>query len=228
MIGEAGVGKTAIAEGLARRIASGDVPAKLQNKQIYAIDFSSLVAGTSYRGQFEERMQQLIDEVSRRDDVIVFVDELHMIVGAGASGEGNMDAGNLLKPALARGSMQLIGATTLAEYRKIEKDPALERRFQPVTVKEPTTSQALAILQGLKGVYETYHGVRYSDEVLEACVKLSDRYIQDRYLPDKAIDLLDEAGSHLSLSSNHEDKATLEKRLATIRSKTRSNQTRAV
>ncbi|PAF09368.1 ATP-dependent Clp protease ATP-binding subunit [Shouchella clausii] len=219
LIGEAGVGKTAIAEGLARRIASGDVPAKLQNKQIYAIDFSSLVAGTSYRGQFEERMQKLIDEVSSRDDVIVFVDELHMIVGAGASGEGNMDAGNLLKPALARGSMQLIGATTLAEYRKIEKDPALERRFQPVTVKEPTTSQALAILQGLKGVYETYHGVRYSDEVLEACVKLSDRYIQDRYLPDKAIDLLDEAGSHLSLSSNHEDKATLEKRLATIRAK---------
>ncbi|MBM7841012.1 ATP-dependent Clp protease ATP-binding subunit ClpE [Alkalihalobacillus xiaoxiensis] len=216
LIGEAGVGKTAIAEGLALRIVEGKVPSKLMNKQIFSLDFASLVAGTSYRGQFEERMQQLIDEVSERDDLILFIDELHMMVGAGASGEGNMDASNLLKPALARGNMQLIGATTLSEYRKIEKDAALERRFQPVSVKEPTVDQAVQILQGLKNVYETYHGVRYSDEVIEASVKLSDRYIQDRFLPDKAIDLLDEVGSLLSLTTDTTDKATLEQRLATI------------
>ncbi|GAF14140.1 LOW QUALITY PROTEIN: ATP-dependent Clp protease-like [Bacillus sp. JCM 19045] len=216
LIGEAGVGKTAIAEGLALRIVEGKVPSKLMNKQIFSLDFASLVAGTSYRGQFEERMQQLIDEVSERDDLILFIDELHMMVGAGASGEGNMDASNLLKPALARGNMQLIGATTLSEYRKIEKDAALERRFQPVSVKEPTVDQAVQILQGLKNVYETYHGVRYSDEVIEASVKLSDRYIQDRFLPDKAIDLLDELGSLLSLTTDTTDKATLEQRLATI------------
>ncbi|WP_078391032.1 ATP-dependent Clp protease ATP-binding subunit [Shouchella patagoniensis] len=216
LIGEAGVGKTAIAEGLALRIANGNVPIKLANKQIFSLDFASLVAGTSYRGQFEERMQQLIDEISEREDMILFIDELHMMVGAGASGEGNMDASNLLKPALARGNMQLIGATTLSEYRKIEKDAALERRFQPVTVKEPTLDQALEILKGLKTVYERYHGVRYSDDILEACINLSDRYIQDRFLPDKAIDLLDEVGSRLSLASNHEDKATIEKRLADI------------
>lgn len=216
LIGEAGVGKTAIAEGLALRIVEGKVPGKLMNKQIFSLDFASLVAGTSYRGQFEERMQQLIDEVSERDDLILFIDELHMMVGAGASGEGNMDASNLLKPALARGNMQLIGATTLSEYRKIEKDAALERRFQPVSVKEPTLDQAVQILQGLKNVYETYHGVRYSDEVIEASVKLSDRYIQDRFLPDKAIDLLDEVGSLLSLTTDTTDKATLEQRLATI------------
>ncbi len=219
LIGEAGVGKTAIAEGLALRIVEGKVPGKLMNKQIFSLDFASLVAGTSYRGQFEERMQQLIDEVSERDDLILFIDELHMMVGAGASGEGNMDASNLLKPALARGNMQLIGATTLSEYRKIEKDAALERRFQPVSVKEPTLDQAVQILQGLKNVYETYHGVRYSDEVIEASVKLSDRYIQDRFLPDKAIDLLDEVGSLLSLTTDTTDKATLEQRLATIQHK---------
>lgn len=216
LIGEAGVGKTAIAEGLALRIVEGKVPTKLMNKQIFSLDFASLVAGTSYRGQFEERMQQLIDEVSERDDLILFIDELHMMVGAGASGEGNMDASNLLKPALARGNMQLIGATTLTEYRKIEKDAALERRFQPVSVKEPTLDQAVQILQGLKNVYQSYHGVHYSDEVIEASVQLSDRYIQDRFLPDKAIDLLDEVGSLLSLTTDTADKATLEQRLADV------------
>ncbi len=219
LIGEAGVGKTAIAEGLALRISKGNAPAKLLNKQIFSLDFASLVAGTSYRGQFEERMQQLIDEVSQREEIILFIDELHMLVGAGASGEGNMDASNLLKPALARGQMQLIGATTLNEYRKIEKDAALERRFQPVTVKEPTEEQAYEILKGLKSVYEAYHGVAYSDEVLRATVSLSNRYIQDRFLPDKAIDLLDEVGSRLSLSIEHEDKASLEKRLNDVRAR---------
>lgn len=222
LIGEAGVGKTAIAEGLALRIAQGNAPSKLLGKQIYSLDFASLVAGTSYRGQFEERMQQLIDEVSQREDVLLFIDELHMLVGAGASGEGNMDASNILKPALARGNMQLIGATTLSEYRKIEKDAALERRFQPVTVKEPTEEQAYEILKGLKAVYEGYHGVHYTDDVLRATVTLSNRYIQDRFLPDKAIDLLDEVGSRLSLTIEHEDKTSIEKRLQDIQSRKHS------
>ncbi|WP_059105731.1 ATP-dependent Clp protease ATP-binding subunit [Shouchella shacheensis] len=216
LIGEAGVGKTAIAEGLARRIAEGNVPAKLTGKQVYAVDFSSLVAGTSYRGQFEEKMQELVKEVSERDDVILFVDELHMMVGAGATSDGSMDASNILKPALARGDMQLIGATTLSEYRKIEKDAALERRFQPVTVKEPSQDQAVEILKGLRSVYEEYHNVSYPDEVLEACVNLSDRYIQDRFLPDKAIDLLDEVGSRHSLAEDHEDKASIETRVRDV------------
>ncbi|MCM2674520.1 ATP-dependent Clp protease ATP-binding subunit [Alkalicoccobacillus plakortidis] len=217
LIGEAGVGKTAIAEGLARRIAEGSVPFKMKDKQIYSLDLTSLVAGTSYRGQFEENIQKLIQEVEERQDVILFMDEIHMMVGAGASNDGSMDASNILKPALARGKFQLIGATTLKEFRQIEKDAALERRFQPVNVKEPTLEQTYEILQGLRPIYESYHHVAYSDEVLRASVALSDRYIQDRFLPDKAIDLLDEVGSRLSLSDENQDKEQIEERLTKIR-----------
>ncbi|MFC0472312.1 ATP-dependent Clp protease ATP-binding subunit [Halalkalibacter kiskunsagensis] len=213
LIGEAGVGKTAIAEGFALKIVNGDVPTKLLNKELYVLDFNSVVAGTSYRGQFEEKMQQLVAELKQRENVILFIDELHMVVGAGGSSEGSMDAGNILKPALARGEFQIIGATTLKEYRMIEKDSALERRFQPVHVKEPTTDEALDILKGIRPIYENYHNVKYSDEVLKACVSLSDRYIQDRFLPDKAIDLLDEAGSKLNLIQGVTDKGKLQKRL---------------
>lgn len=216
LIGEAGVGKTAIVEGFALKIVKGEVPAKLLNKEVYVLDISSLVAGTSFRGQFEEKMQQLVAELKERDDVILFIDEIHMIVGAGGTSEGSMDAGNILKPALARGDFQLIGATTLKEYRLIEKDAALERRFQPVIVKEPTREEAFTILKGIRPVYEAYHNVKYSDEVLEACVNLSDRYIQDRYLPDKAIDLLDEAGSKLNLAQGETDKEKLQKKLDEI------------
>jgi ATP-dependent Clp protease ATP-binding subunit ClpE len=213
LIGEAGVGKTAIAEGFALKIVKGEVPAKLLNKEVYVLDISSLVAGTSYRGQFEEKMQQLVTELKQRENVILFIDELHMLVGAGSSSEGSMDAGNILKPSLARGEFQIIGATTLKEYRMIEKDPALERRFQPVVVKEPTSEEAFEILKGIRPIYENYHNVKYSDDVLKACVSLSDRYIQDRFLPDKAIDLLDEAGSKLNLTQGITDKGRLEKRL---------------
>ncbi|KHF38915.1 ATP-dependent Clp protease ATP-binding subunit [Halalkalibacter okhensis] len=213
LIGEAGVGKTAIAEGFALKIVKGEVPAKLLNKEVYVLDISSLVAGTSYRGQFEEKMQQLVTELKERDNVILFIDELHMMVGAGSSSEGSMDAGNILKPSLARGEFQIIGATTLKEYRMIEKDPALERRFQPVVVKEPTSEEAFEILKGIRPIYENYHNVKYSDDVLKACVTLSDRYIQDRFLPDKAIDLLDEAGSKLNLTQGLTDKGKVQKRL---------------
>jgi ATP-dependent Clp protease ATP-binding subunit ClpE len=213
LIGEAGVGKTAIAEGFALKIVKGEVPTKLLNKEVYVLDINSLVAGTSYRGQFEEKMQQLVTELGQRENVILFIDELHMMVGAGGTSEGSMDAGNILKPALARGELQIIGATTLKEYRMIEKDPALERRFQPVQVKEPTTDEAFEILKGIRPIYENYHNVKYSDEVLKACVTLSDRYIQDRFLPDKAIDLLDEAGSKLNLTQGVTDKGKLQKRL---------------
>lgn len=215
LIGEPGVGKTAIAEGLALRISEGDVPSKLQNKEIYLLDVASLVSNTGIRGQFEERMKQLISEVQERKNAILFIDEIHLIVGAG-SAEGSMDAGNILKPALARGELQLIGATTLKEYRQIEKDAALERRFQPVMVNEPTIEEAIQILKGLKPNYENYHEVRYSDEAIKACVTLSNRYIQDRFLPDKAIDLLDEAGAKMNLtisSSNHDE---IQKRLKQI------------
>ncbi|AZV47998.1 MULTISPECIES: ATP-dependent protease ATP-binding subunit ClpE [Bacillus] len=209
LIGEPGVGKTAIAEGLALKIAEGDVPNKLKNKELYLLDVASLVANTGIRGQFEERMKQLITELKERKNVILFIDEIHLLVGAG-SAEGSMDAGNILKPALARGELQVIGATTLKEYRQIEKDAALERRFQPVMVQEPTIEQAISILQGIKDKYEAYHGVTFSDEALKACVTLSSRYIQDRHLPDKAIDLLDEAGSKANLlidDLNDEDAA---------------------
>lgn len=200
LIGEPGVGKTAIAEGLALRITEGKVPSKLRNKIVYTLDVSSLVAGTGIRGQFEEKMKRIISELQSRKNIILFVDEIHLLVGAG-SAEGSIDAGNILKPALARGELQVVGATTLKEYRKIEKDAALERRFQPVIVKEPTKDEAIHILKGIRPKYESYHQVTYSDEVIAACVELSQRYIQDRYLPDKAIDLMDEAGSKVNLRS---------------------------
>ena len=215
LIGEAGVGKTAIAEGLASKIEEGSVPNKLKNKQVYLLDVASLVANTGIRGQFEERMKQLISELQHRKNIILFVDEIHLLVGAG-SAEGSMDAGNLLKPALARGELQVIGATTLKEYRAIEKDAALERRFQPVTVAEPTIEAAVEILKGLQSKYEAFHEVKYTDDALKACVTLSHRYIQDRFLPDKAIDLLDEAGSKFNLSSSYTSTEQIEKRLKEI------------
>ena len=202
LIGEPGVGKTAIVEGLAVRILKGDVPTVLQNKRIIALDMGALVAGAKYRGEFEDRLKAVIKEVQQSDGkVILFIDELHTVVGAGKT-DGAMDAGQLLKPALARGELRCIGATTLDEYRKyIEKDPALERRFQPVRVGEPTVEDTIAILRGLKPRYETHHGVRITDSALVAAATLSDRYIQDRFLPDKAIDLIDEASSRLALEN---------------------------
>ncbi|MGF9663798.1 ATP-dependent Clp protease ATP-binding subunit [Arthrobacter crystallopoietes] len=201
LIGEAGVGKTAIVEGLAQAIAAGDVPQQLQGKRVISLDLPGMLAGTRYRGDFEERLTKTMDEISaHKDGIIVFVDELHTVVGAGGSGEGGgMDAGNILKPRLARGELHLVGATTLAEYRKIEKDAALERRFQPVTVGEPSIEDAVLILQGLKERYEEHHQVTYTDDALRAAVELSARYIMDRQLPDKAIDLIDQAGARLSL-----------------------------
>lgn len=196
LIGEPGVGKTAIAEGLAIRIIQGDVPDALKDKKLFALDMGSLIAGTKYRGEFEERLKGILKEIEASEgQIILFIDEVHTLVGAGAS-EGAMDAANLLKPALARGTLHCIGATTLNEYKKyIEKDPALERRFQPVVVQEPTLEDAIAILRGLKERYEIYHGVRITEEALHAAVYLSHRYITDRFLPDKAIDLIDEAAS---------------------------------
>ncbi|WP_158737082.1 ATP-dependent Clp protease ATP-binding subunit [Alteribacillus sp. YIM 98480] len=215
LIGEPGVGKTAIAEGLALRISEGNVPNKLKNKDIYLLDVSSLVANTGVRGQFEERMKQLLKELQERKNVIVFIDEVHQIVGAG-SAEGSSDAGNIMKPALARGEIQVIGATTLAEYRKIEKDAALERRFQPVMVDEPNLEDAVAILQGLQENYEKYHQVSFTEDALNACVHLSNRYIQDRFLPDKAIDLMDEAGSKINLAHSEDDEHEVQSRLEQI------------
>jgi ATP-dependent Clp protease ATP-binding subunit ClpE len=215
LIGEPGVGKTAIVEGLALKIAEGDAPGKLLNKEVYLLDVASLVANTGIRGQFEERMKQLISELQERKNVILFIDEIHLLVGAG-SAEGSMDAGNILKPALARGELQVVGATTLKEYRQIEKDSALERRFQPVQVQEPDTEAAIAILKGIQKKYEDYHEVIYSDEAITACVNLSQRYIQDRFLPDKAIDLLDEAGSKLNLSSDYKSHDQINARLKEI------------
>lgn len=216
LIGEPGVGKTAIAEGLALQIVEGNVPVKLQNKEIYLLDVASLVANTGVRGQFEEKMKQLISELQQRKNVILFVDEIHLLVGAGTAEGSQMDAGNILKPALARGELQLIGATTLKEYRQIEKDAALERRFQPVIVKEPTAEQALDILKGLQERYEAYHQVSYTEEAVKASVSLSQRYIQDRFLPDKAIDLLDEAGSRINLLTVTTDEDAIQTRLAQI------------
>ncbi|SHN28377.1 ATP-dependent Clp protease ATP-binding subunit [Gracilibacillus kekensis] len=216
LIGEPGVGKTAIAEGLALKVVEGNVPSKLLNKEIYILDVASLVANTGVRGQFEERMKQLVAELQERQNVILFVDEIHLLVGAGTAEGSQMDAGNILKPALARGELQLIGATTLKEYRQIEKDAALERRFQPIMVKEPSLEEAEQILQGLKERYEKYHKVTYSDEVLHAAVGLSKRYIQDRFLPDKAIDLMDEAGARLNLEVSETDHDSLQKRLDEI------------
>jgi ATP-dependent Clp protease ATP-binding subunit ClpB len=200
LIGEPGVGKTAIAEGLALRIIQGDIPDVLKNKQLYSLDMGSLIAGTKYRGEFEERLKGILKEVEKSEgEILLFIDEVHTLVGAGAT-EGAMDAANLLKPALARGVLHCIGATTLSEYRKyIEKDPALERRFQPVTVQEPSQEDAIAILRGLRERYENFHGVRITEEALHAAVTLSHRYIADRFLPDKAIDLIDEAASLIKM-----------------------------
>ena len=199
LIGEPGVGKTAIAEGLALKIISGDVPEPLKNKRIISLDLTGMVAGTKYRGDFEERINAAIDEVKKSGDIILFIDELHTIIGAGAA-EGSADASNILKPSLARGDFQVIGATTINEYRKyIEKDAALERRFQPVNVGEPDEREAVEILRGLRDKYEAHHKIRITDEAIDAAVKLSARYIADRYLPDKAIDLIDEAASRVRL-----------------------------
>ena len=199
LIGEPGVGKTAIAEGLAQRIASGLVPDTVRGKRVVTLDLSGMVAGSKYRGEFEERIKKVIREVTEAGNVLLFIDELHTIIGAGGA-EGAIDASNILKPSLARGEIQLIGATTLEEYRKyIEKDAALERRFQPVTVEEPTEEQAIEILKGLRERYEKHHHVQITDAGIEAAVKLSIRYIADRYLPDKAIDLMDEASSKVRL-----------------------------
>jgi ATP-dependent Clp protease ATP-binding subunit ClpB len=200
LIGEAGVGKTAIVEGLSQRIVSGDVPATLKNKKLLALDLGSLIAGTKYRGEFEDRLKALLREISDAGgEVVLFIDELHTLVGAGAA-EGAMDASNMLKPALARGELRCVGATTLDEYRKyIEKDAALERRFQPVYVGEPDTEDTIAILRGLKERYEVHHGVRIADSAIVAAATLSNRYITDRFLPDKAIDLIDEAASRLRI-----------------------------
>ncbi|MEE0839511.1 MAG: ATP-dependent Clp protease ATP-binding subunit [Acutalibacteraceae bacterium] len=201
LIGEPGVGKTAIAEGLALKISQGDIPEILKDKRVISLDLTGMVAGTKYRGDFEERIKTIIDEVKKADDIILFIDEVHTIMGAG-SAEGSTDAANILKPSLARGEMQIIGATTISEYRKnIEKDAALERRFQPVTVGEPSVEDSIDILMGLKDKYEAHHNVKITDEAVKAAVELSSRYITDRFLPDKAIDLIDEAGSKIRLTA---------------------------
>ncbi|QQD84185.1 ATP-dependent Clp protease ATP-binding subunit [Jeotgalicoccus sp. ATCC 8456] len=216
LIGEPGVGKTAIAEGLALKIVEGNVPTKLMDKEIYVLDVASLVANTSMRGQFEERMKQLISELKERKEVILFIDEIHQIVGAGSAESSQMDAGNILKPALARGELQIIGATTLKEYRQIEKDAALERRLQPIIVKEPSLEESVLILKGIKDRYEKFHEVNYSDDAIEAFVNLSNRYIQDRFLPDKAIDLMDEVGARLNLSNAENDTESIKQKLDKI------------
>ncbi|MCW2133110.1 ATP-dependent Clp protease ATP-binding subunit [Arthrobacter sp. VKM Ac-2550] len=218
LIGEAGVGKTAIAEGLAQAIEAGDVPQQLRGKRVVSLDLPGMLAGTRYRGDFEERLTKTMDEISANSEsMIVFIDELHTVVGAGGSGEGGMDASNILKPRLARGELHLVGATTLGEYRKIEKDPALERRFQPVTIGEPSIEDAVKILAGLKDRYEEHHGVTYTDEAIRAAVEMSARYITDRFLPDKAIDLIDQAGARLSLQRGPRvDVAALREQAATL------------
>ena len=204
LIGEAGVGKTAIAEGLAHRLISGDIPENLKTKQLFSLDMGALIAGAKYKGEFEERLKSVIKEVVESDgEIILFIDEIHTLVGAGGGGESAMDAANILKPALARGELRSIGATTLKEYQKyFEKDKALERRFQPVLIEEPDRISAISILRGLKERYETHHEVRILDEAIIAAVDLSQRYITERFLPDKAIDLIDEAASKLKLEIN--------------------------
>ncbi len=220
LIGEAGVGKTAVVEGIAQRIVAGDVPEQLSDKRIVQLDLSGMVAGTKYRGDFEERMTKLIAEIrAQSDTLIVFIDELHTMVGAGGSSEGGMDAGNILKPALARGELHIVGATTLDEYRQsIEKDAALERRFQPVMVGEPSVADTVAILHGLRDRYEAHHQVRFTDEDLVAAAELSERYVTDRFLPDKAIDLVDQAGARKRLRAKgpHTDAQEIERRLESL------------
>ncbi|AXL92650.1 Clp protease [Streptomyces sp. CB09001] len=203
LIGEPGVGKTAIVEGLAQRIVAGEVPDTLKDRRVVALDLSAMVAGAQYRGQFEERLKKVIEDVQQaRGDIVLFIDELHTVVGAGASGESSMDAGNMLKPALARGELHVVGATTIDEYRKyVEKDAALERRFQPVMVPEPSVEETVQILEGLRDAYEAHHQVRFADGALTAAAELSDRYVGDRFLPDKAIDVMDQAGARVRLRS---------------------------
>ena len=209
LIGDPGVGKTAIAEGLAQRIYDRDVPYKLLDKEVYLLDLTALVAGTQFRGQFESRMKGLIDEVKKLGNIILVIDEVHSIVGAGDA-EGSMNAANILKPALSRGEIQVIGATTLTEYRKyIEKDSALERRFQPVTVDEPSIEDSVEILKGIAPYYESFHHVSISPDICRQAVTMSERYITDRYLPDKAIDLIDEASSDVNLHNKELDRKSV-------------------
>src|SRR5881394_3667713 len=199
LVGEPGVGKTAVVEGLAQKIVKGEVPETIKDKQLYTLDLSALVAGSRYRGDFEERLKKVLKEIRTRGDIILFIDELHTLVGAGAA-EGAIDAASILKPMLARGELQTIGATTLDEYRKhLEKDAALERRFQKITVDEPTVAHTIEILKGLRDRYEAHHRVTITDQALVAAANLADRYISDRHLPDKAIDLIDEAGSRMRI-----------------------------
>ena len=215
LIGEPGVGKTAIAEGLAQRIAAGEVPFKLRDKEVYLLDLTALVAGTQFRGQFESRMKGLIEEIRKLGNVILVIDEVHNIVGAGDA-EGSMNAANILKPALSRGEIQVIGATTFTEYRKhIEKDAALERRFQPVNVPEPDGECCERMLLALRGSLEAHHGLRITDEAVSAAIRLSTRYICDRYLPDKAIDLVDEAGAYREIHPTDSGEQTVDKALIT-------------
>lgn len=213
LIGEPGVGKTAVVEGLAQKIVEHAVPEKLRNKEVIQLDVASLVQGTGIRGQFEEKMQQLMNEVRENKNIILFIDEIHEIVGAGSTEGGSLDAGNILKPALARGELQLVGATTLNEFRKIEKDGALARRLQQVMVAEPSVEETLEIIKGIQEKYEGFHNVKYSDEAIEATVRLSDRYITDRQLPDKAIDLLDESGSKMNLTIPFLDRESLKNQI---------------
>ncbi|MFF0430682.1 ATP-dependent Clp protease ATP-binding subunit [Streptomyces sp. NPDC004327] len=221
LIGEPGVGKTAIVEGLAQRIVAGEVPDTLKDKRVVSLDLSGMVAGAQYRGQFEERLKKVIEDVKEaQGEIILFIDELHTVVGAGATGEGSMDAGNMLKPALARGELHVVGATTIDEYRKhVEKDAALERRFQPVLIPEPTVEETVQILEGLRDAYEAHHQVRFADGALTAAAELSDRYISDRFLPDKAIDLMDQAGARVRLRSagRSTEVVSREDRLAKLR-----------
>ncbi|MFF5638843.1 ATP-dependent Clp protease ATP-binding subunit [Streptomyces sp. NPDC012825] len=221
LIGEPGVGKTAIVEGLAQRVVAGEVPDTLKDKRVVSLDLSGMVAGAQYRGQFEERLKKVIEDVQEaRGDIVLFIDELHTVVGAGATGEGSMDAGNMLKPALARGELHVVGATTIDEYRKhIEKDAALERRFQPVLIPEPTVEETVQILEGLRDAYEAHHRVRFADGALTAAAELSDRYVSDRFLPDKAIDLMDQAGARVRLRSGGRSTEVVsrEDRLAKLR-----------
>ncbi|MFJ8229927.1 ATP-dependent Clp protease ATP-binding subunit [Streptomyces sp. NPDC094448] len=221
LIGDPGVGKTAIVEGLAQRIVAGEVPKSLRDRRVVSLDLPGLVAGSKYRGEFEERLKKVIDEVTAADkSIVLFIDELHTVVGAGGGGEGAMDAGNILKPALARGDLSVVGATTIDEYRKhIEKDAALERRFQPVMVPEPTVDETVEILRGLRDAYEAHHQVRFTDEALDASAALSDRYLTDRFLPDKAIDLMDQAGARVGLRNvgGPSPSADLEEKLTKLR-----------